>query len=89
MLVGVLDTYRHNVAGLEAAGIAKVDLARRELNLALIDITSRGGRGNVSTKPQQPSKHQKAKQKGKHQHRGGESRRNRVSKQRGRGRGGR
>ena len=69
--------------------IAKVDLARRELNLALIDITSRGGRGHVSTKPQQPSKHQKAKQKGKHQHRGGESRRNRVSKQRGRGRGGR
>jgi ribonuclease R len=69
--------------------IAKVDLARRELNLALIDITSRGGRGNVSTKPQQPSKHQKKKQKGKHDHRGCESRRNRASKQRGRGRGGR
>ena len=66
--------------------IAKVDLARRELNLAVVEITARGARGDVSVKGKQPKAKAHRKGKGKLQHSGGESRRNRASKQRGRGR---
>ncbi len=69
--------------------IVKVDLARRELNLAVVEITARGGRGDVPVKGKQPKAKTHPKGKGKVEHRGGESRRNRASKQRGRGRGGR
>ncbi|MGB7159172.1 MAG: ribonuclease R [Tepidisphaeraceae bacterium] len=64
--------------------IAKVDLARRELNLGIVEITSRGGRGDVSVKPKQGGAPKK-KGKGKVEHRGGQTRRNRASKKRGRG----
>jgi ribonuclease R len=64
--------------------IVKVDLARRELNLVITQITARGARGDVPVKGKQPKAKQHPKGKGKFQHSGGESRRNRVSKQRGR-----
>src|SRR5688572_13141162 len=64
--------------------IVKVDLARRELNLAVVEITARGARGDVPVKGKQPKAKSHPKGKGKLPHSGGESRRNRASKQRGR-----
>lgn len=63
--------------------ITKVDLARRELGLAIREIKarSRGGQPVTPQKPQ-PSKHQKAKQK----HRKGKNQRNFGRSGRGRGR---
>jgi ribonuclease R len=63
--------------------IVKVDLARRELNLAVVEITARGARGDVPVKGKQPKAKSHPKGKGKLPHSGGESRRNRASKQRG------
>jgi len=64
--------------------IVKVDLPRRELNLAVVEITARGARGDVPVKGKQPKAKAHPKGKGKLPHSGGESRRNRASKQRGR-----
>ncbi len=65
--------------------IVKVDLARRELNLSITEITARAGRADVPAKGRQPKAKAHLKGKGKIERRGGESRRNQTSKQRGRG----
>ena len=65
--------------------IVKVDLARRELNLAVVEVTARGGRADVPVKGKQSKAKAHPKGKGKLPHRGGESRRNQTSKQRGSG----
>ncbi len=66
--------------------IVKVDLARRELNLAVVEVTARGGRGDAPpVKGKQSKGKPAATGKGRAPQSGGESRRNRVSKQRGRG----
>jgi ribonuclease R len=73
--------------------IVTVDLARRELSLAVSEHLGRPGGPAAALMPTKPGKHAKkkpltkAKQKGKiDKQRGGQTRRNRVSKRRGRGR---
>src|SRR5688572_23099706 len=66
--------------------IVKVDVPRRELSLAVTQITARGGRGEIKMKAPQPAHAKKhKKKKGKLEHTGGQSRRNMQSKRRGRG----
>jgi ribonuclease R len=65
------------------ARIAKVDVPRRELDLAIIEVVKRTGRAGqpvAAKKPGPPAK--KGKGKGKQEHRGGSTRRNRVSNKR-------
>jgi ribonuclease R len=70
------------------ARIVKVDLPRRELDLAIVEIVKRTGRADVpATGPTKGPKHslKKSKPKGKNASaRGGSTRRNRKSKGRGR-----
>jgi len=65
------------------ARVVKVDLPRRELDLAIIKVVKRTGRPDqpaAAKKPAHPLK--KSKRKGKQEHTGGSTRRNRVSKRR-------
>ena len=67
------------------ARIVKVDLPRRELDLAIVEIVKRTGRSDVPATgtPKKPSQSlKKNKRKGKTEHRGGSTRRNRASKKR-------
>jgi ribonuclease R len=60
--------------------VVKVDPARRELDLAITHVQGRPRKdGEFATKPKQQTKHHK-KKPGKHPHRGGNARRNQMSK---------
>ncbi len=65
--------------------IARVDPARRELDLAISQLLGKAGHPNPSIKPTKKV-HKKGKSK-KIEHRGGATKRNQRSKKRGRGRG--